>query len=369
MQVVKLQHRSVVPADVQWLSGDALLCDSSFAAQGDVYRGAGGDTGRDSGDLVRLYGGQEDAAGSGQNGQAAAHAAAQARAAAASGGGGAEGLRQRKPTTAKKDKAPPTVVGGVTIEEASSDDEDHHKGIAKGAAENPYADLPTVNEVGAGALVLDTGRGPSGEAVCRVVRVGAASAGWQRAARVRDDAAHWRRAKRPSRPAHLGGAWSTLLVGVVVGCAVPASLHARAVQGPPKPLLALVAAFFGSLQRAVEDATGLALADLLPKLSWPGSEMPDDVTFGEEPNGNGAAAASGGSGGNEAGSSNDGMVALTDLVSVRGMGDACLWELRSHKVHACPFLQFLAVNVYTFFLSFSSSVIHLSTLFYLCILF
>lgn len=330
LQVVKLQHRSVVPADVQWLSGDALLCDTTFAAQGEVYQGAGGDTGRDLSGLVRLYGGAEAAEGSGQNGKAAAQAQA-ARAAAASeaagGGGGsaAAGLRQRTQAKPKKDKAPPTVVGGVTIEEASSEDEDGPTGSAEGsglAAENPYADLPTVNEVAAGALVLDTGRGVHGGAVARVLRVGAASVGWQQAASVRDAAAHWRRAKRPQRPAHESGAWSTLLACCCVGCAVPHLLNARAVQAPPQPLLNLAAAFFGSLQRAVEDATGLALVDLLPTLSWPSwaAEMPDDLSFGEQPNGTESDQASGG-GGSEAEGPSDGMVALADLV---GAASRCL---------------------------------------------
>ena len=321
---MKLQHRSVVPADVQWLSGDALLVDTTFALQGEVYQGAGGDTGRDLSGLLRLFDGPESAEGSGQNGKAARAAAQSNGSSASSNDSQAEGLRQRKKSSEmeKRAKAPPTEVGGVTIEEVSSNDEDddddsqNKESKATEAVDNPYADVPTVSEVDAGALVLDTGGGPHGFATCRVLRVGASSRGWVRAAQVRDQTSEWRRAKRPTQLPHLCGSWSTLLVCAVVAWVVPALLHARAVQGPPRSFLALVVAFFKTLQSSLEEITGLSLADLLPNLSLPSflAEMPDDVSFNDL---NGTGGANAAAGGNEKGSSdgsNEGLVALADLV-------------------------------------------------------
>ena len=320
---MKLQHRSVVPADVQWLSGDALLVDTTFALQGEVYQGAGGDTGRDLSGLLRLFDGPESAEGSGQNGKAA-RAAAQANGSSASSSDSqAEGLRQRKKSSEKEKraKAPPTEVGGVTIEEVSSNDEDdddsQNKESKAEAVDNPYADVPTVSEVDAGALVLDTGGGAKGFATCRVLRVGASSHGWVRAAQVRDQTSEWRRAKRPTQLPHLCGSWSTLLVCVVVAWMVPALLRARAVQGPPRSFLALVVAFFKTLQSSLEEITGMSLADLLPNLSLPSflAEMPDDVSFNDLNNGTGGAnAATGGSEKGSSDGSNEGLVALADLV-------------------------------------------------------
>jgi len=333
---VKLQQRSVVPADMQWVSGDALLCDTTFALQGEVYQGAGGDTGRDLSGLLRLYDGPESAEGSGQNGKAAARAAAQAKAATSASGsdGKAEGLRQRNKSPEeeeekKKTKAPPTEVGGVTIEEVSSNDEeddDDQKNSSSSSSRtaeavgNPYADVPTMSEVDAGALVLDTGGGVDGFATCRVLRTGPSSHGWARAAQVRDQTAEWRRNKRPKQLPHLCGAWSTLLVCALVAWMVPALLRARAVQGPPRSFLGLVVAFFKSLQSSLEEITGLSLADLLPKLSLPSflAEMPDDLSFNDLNNADGAQSAEGDSGKGSAASASDGsdegLVALADLV-------------------------------------------------------
>ena len=336
-QVVKLQQRSVVPADMQWVSGDALLCDTTFALQGEVYQGAGGDTGRDLSGLLRLYDGPESAEGSGQNGKAAARAAAQAKAATSASGsdGKAEGLRQRNKSPEeeeekKKTKAPPTEVGGVTIEEVSSNDEeddDDQKNSSSSSSSrtaeavgNPYADVPTMSEVDAGALVLDTGGGVDGFATCRVLRTGPSSHGWARAAQVRDQTAEWRRNKRPKQLPHLCGAWSTLLVCALVAWMVPALLRARAVQGPPRSFLGLVVGFFKSLQSSLEEITGLSLADLLPKLSLPSflAEMPDDLSFNDLNNADGAQSAEGDSGKGSAASASDGsdegLVALADLV-------------------------------------------------------
>jgi len=335
-QVVKLQQRSVVPADMQWVSGDALLCDTTFALQGEVYQGAGGDTGRDLSGLLRLYDGPESAEGSGQNGKAAARAAAQAKAATSASGsdGKAEGLRQRNKSPEeeeekKKTKAPPTEVGGVTIEEVSSNDEeddDDQKNSSSSSSRtaeavgNPYADVPTMSEVDAGALVLDTGGGVDGFATCRVLRTGPSSHGWARAAQVRDQTAEWRRNKRPKQLPHLCGAWSTLLVCALVAWMVPALLRARAVQGPPRSFLGLVVAFFKSLPSSLEEITGLSLADLLPKLSLPSflAEMPDDLSFNDLNNADGAQSAEGDSGKGSAASASDGsdegLVALADLV-------------------------------------------------------
>ena len=321
---------------MQWVSGDALLCDTTFALQGEVYQGAGGDTGRDLSGLLRLYDGPESAEGSGQNGKAAARAAAQAKAATSASGsdGKAEGLRQRNKSPEeeeekKKTKAPPTEVGGVTIEEVSSNDEeddDDQKNSSSSSSRtaeavgNPYADVPTMSEVDAGALVLDTGGGVDGFATCRVLRTGPSSHGWARAAQVRDQTAEWRRNKRPKQLPHLCGAWSTLLVCALVAWMVPALLRARAVQGPPRSFLGLVVGFFKSLQSSLEEITGLSLADLLPKLSLPSflAEMPDDLSFNDLNNADGAQSAEGDSGKGSAASASDGsdegLVALADLV-------------------------------------------------------
>jgi len=185
---------------------------------------------------------------------------------------------------------------------------------------NPYADVPTMSEVDAGALVLDTGGGVDGFATCRVLRTGPSSHGWARAAQVRDQTAEWRRNKRPKQLPHLCGAWSTLLVCALVAWMVPALLRARAVQGPPRSFLGLVVAFFKSLPSSLEEITGLSLADLLPKLSLPSflAEMPDDLSFNDLNNADGAQSAEGDSGKGSAASASDGsdegLVALADLV-------------------------------------------------------